>query len=75
MGWRLISGHIFHDGNKRTGIRVCLLTLYFNGFELHATDEELEYIALEIAQNHISQDEFILWVQQRTQKIKRKRRK
>ncbi|MGI4727917.1 MAG: type II toxin-antitoxin system death-on-curing family toxin [Janthinobacterium lividum] len=31
----MISNHVFTDGNKRTGLDVCLLFLEFNGYQLN----------------------------------------
>jgi death on curing protein len=32
--WRIITAHVFHDGNKRTGIESCHLLLEINGINM-----------------------------------------
>src|SRR5579871_1613355 len=34
IGWRIITGHVFWDGNKRTGIEVCRVFLRLNGYDM-----------------------------------------
>ncbi len=38
----VITGHIFQDGNKRTGLEAALLFLRLNGFRLIENPEKLE---------------------------------
>lgn len=49
LGWVIIDGHVFHDGNKRTGMSVMIGFLKANGYQLTASDDELIEIALKIA--------------------------
>ena len=51
------DGHVFTDGNKRTSLLVSELFLRINGYQLTASSEELEDIALRIADNKSSLDE------------------
>jgi death-on-curing protein len=32
--WKIIRNHVFHDGNKRTGMEVCRLFLDLNGYDM-----------------------------------------
>ncbi len=34
LGWNIIVKHVFHDGNKRTGILACITFLELNGYDL-----------------------------------------
>ena len=64
IGWRIIVGHIFHDGNKRTAMESCRLFLELNGFALRM-DMEIVTIALDIATHKIEFDEFVEWLKRR----------
>lgn len=45
----IICGHMFVDGNKRTGLAAVRLFLEYNGWDFDLPDEELEALALVIA--------------------------
>ncbi|MCB8815337.1 type II toxin-antitoxin system death-on-curing family toxin [Desulfosporosinus shakirovi] len=45
----IIKGHIFPDGNKRTGLLSGMVFLNINGFHLHANEKELELFAINVA--------------------------
>jgi len=49
--FNIISGHIFTDGNKRTGLDACLLFLEFNGYQLNEkiTNEILTDFVISVA--------------------------
>jgi death-on-curing protein len=64
IAWRIIVGHIFHDGNKRTGMESCRLFLELNGYILHM-DMEIVDIALRIATHEIEFDDFVDWLKKR----------
>lgn len=63
IGWRIIAGHVFHDGNKRTGMEACRLFLDLNGYTLHI-DREAVAIALKIATGEANLPEFALWIEE-----------
>ena len=48
--FNLISGHVFQDGNKRTGLGTALRFLKINGFQL-----KTELISIEIHGNQVPQ--------------------
>jgi death-on-curing protein len=64
IAWRIIVGHIFHDGNKRTAMESCRLFLELNGYILKM-DMDIIDIALRIAAHEIEFDEFISWLKNR----------
>lgn len=66
--WRIITNHIFYDGNKRTGMETCRLFLELNGYKMRI-DKEVVKAALDVATNKIQFPEFVQWVEQRTSKI------
>jgi death-on-curing protein len=48
----IIVGHVFCDGNKRTGMATAILFLQANGYDLDVSQDELVQVALDIA-NHL----------------------
>jgi death-on-curing protein len=66
LAWVIIDGHVFHDGNKRTGMSALLFFIQRNGFLLNVTDDELVEVALQIAGERTEGDytceEFVQWV-------------
>lgn len=68
IGWRIIVGHVFHDGNKRTGMEACRIFLDLNGYTMHM-DRGVIDTALKIAKREMEFPEFVEWLTQRvTQK-------
>ena len=67
IGWRIIAGHIFHDGNKRTGLEACRMFLDLNGYILHI-DREAVAMALKIATGEVDQPQFVHWIEQHSAK-------
>ncbi len=67
VGWRIIAGHVFHDGNKRTGIESCRLLLDLNGYEMRI-DMDVVETALKVANGEMQLPDFAQWVEQRTTK-------
>lgn len=64
LAWRIITGHIFIDGNKRTGLESCRLFLEINGFDL-PIDHDIVTIALKIAKKEITFLDFVEWLNKR----------
>lgn len=64
LGWTIIAGHVFKDGNKRTGMMSCALFLDLNGYQLLKgyDDPEAIAVALRIASDGLSEAEFAEWV-------------
>jgi death on curing protein len=67
--WRIIAGHIFRDGNKRTGL-ICLMTmLAINDLVLNVSDDDVFYVALAVGSNEMSSENFADWVAQNVASI------
>ena len=49
LSWIISAGHIFHDGNKRTGTSARMIFLKTNGYRLNASHEEIIDIIVQIA--------------------------
>jgi death on curing protein len=61
LGWRIITGHIFNDGNKRTGLEACRLFLDLNGYTMIIDRDALE-MALATAKGQVQFSEFVEWL-------------
>lgn len=49
LGYGLVANHPFVDGNKRIGIYVMISFLEVNSINIEFTDEEIEKLAISIA--------------------------
>lgn len=65
LGWRIIAGHIFRDGNKRTGMETCRLFLDLNDCNTRIDHENID-MALAIASGNIQLADFVEWLRHRT---------
>jgi len=68
LSWIINEGHIFYDGNKRTSNIVLLIFLFFNGYTLQASKDELIQISKLIATcktSNYSLEEYISWIEDR----------
>lgn len=61
---RIIAGHIFHDGNKRTGMQACYNFLALNGYKMRV-DREVIVMALRIARGEIEIPALAEWIERR----------
>jgi death-on-curing protein len=66
LAWHIITRHVFHDGNKRTGMESCRLMLDLNGYTM-TIDRELIDVAIGICEGEISFDGFISWLENRVE--------
>jgi len=57
--FHLCSNHPFVDGNKRVAVTSAELFIILNGYELAATDDELETLTLELAAGELSKDDIV----------------
>ena len=62
LGFSLVMGHPFVDGNKRTGHAAMETFLVLNGHELDAPVEEQERVMLAVAASRLSRDTFVDWI-------------
>jgi death-on-curing protein len=65
LGFSLVMGHPFLDGNKRAGHAAMETFLVLNGYELSATVDEQERVILRLAAGDLSRDEFVEWIRLR----------
>jgi len=59
LGFSLVMGHPFVDGNKRTGHAAMETFLILNGYELSAPVDEQERVMLELAAGERSRHQFL----------------
>ena len=62
---RIITRHVFHDGNKRTGMEAMLVFLQWNGVACDFMSGDLTDMALDIAQNRVGVADVARWLQER----------
>jgi len=65
LGFSLVMGHPFVDGNKRTGHAAMETFLVLNGYEVSAPVDEQERVMLQLAAGEFSRDGFVEWVRSR----------
>ena len=61
----LVSNHPFVDGNKRTAAMCAELFLLVNGFEVLASDDDLEKLTMASARGEREAEEIAIWFEQR----------
>jgi death-on-curing protein len=69
-GFGLVRNHPYRDGNKRIGLLAIATFLGINGYELHATDDEVVAEILALADGRVSEAQLTDWI--RAQSVKRK---
>ena len=65
MGFALIQGHAFIDGNKRIGHAAMEVFLMLNGSEIVDSVDEQERAILAVASGALSREEFTAWLGER----------
>ena len=64
LAWQIITVHVFHDGNKRTGMEACRLMLDLNGFTMKMDGEVID-VAIWISEEQISFGDLVQWLEAR----------
>jgi death-on-curing protein len=62
LGYSLIQGHPFLDGNKRTAYQAMDVFLLVNGYELVGDVDEQERVIFAVASGHLDREAFTEWV-------------
>lgn len=65
IAWRINTGHIFNDGNKRTSIEACRIYLELNNY-IFQIDFEVIDISLRIARDEIDYGDFVIWLRNKS---------
>lgn len=69
LGFALVQGHAFIDGNKRIGHAAMEVFLMLNGLELVESVDHQERAILAVASGKMSREEFTEWVTQRVRAL------
>lgn len=62
LTWTIIDGHVFNDGNKRTAMSVLRTMIVVNGFSFRVTSDEIEAMALQVANKQCNRDDLLQWI-------------
>ena len=65
-GHGLVTGHPFHDGNKRIAFLTMTVFLELNGVELEADEGEVVTVMLGLAAGELSEEQVAGWVRTTT---------
>ncbi len=66
---KIITGHPFIDGHKRTGFQVADLILREGGYHIHADEEEILSTLLKIAEYKCTTEEIENWIKRKSRPI------
>jgi death-on-curing protein len=69
LGFSIVLGHPFVDGNKRAGHAAMEICLVLNGYELNASVDEQERVMLDLAAGRLRREEFTAWVREHVSPI------
>lgn len=69
LGFALVQGHAFIDGNKRIGHAAMEVFLMLNGLELVESVDEQERAILAVASGKMSREAFAEWLTQRVRAL------
>lgn len=72
LGYAIIEGHPFQDGNKRIGMTTMLVFLLVNGYVMTAPNGALLRTALRVVNKKISKVAFMLWIERASRPAKRR---
>ena len=67
LGFGLIKGHAFIDGNKRIGTHVMLIFLRLNGVMLRYSDDELLQMIFDVASGSADDKALLNWLKDHTE--------
>ena len=65
----IANNHPFTDGNKRTALHSMYVYLIINGFDVTATQQEVENLIIDVAAGNMINTELAEWLRENTIKI------
>ena len=65
----IVKNHPFTDGNKRTALHSMYVYLIINGFDIIATQQEVEDLIIDVAAGNMTNTELAEWLRENTIKI------
>lgn len=65
----IANNHPFTDGNKRTALHSMYVYLIINGFDITATQQDVENMIIDIAAGNMTNTELVQWLRENTVNI------
>ena len=65
----IANNHPFTDGNKRTALHSMYVYLIINGFDIMATQQDVENMIIDVASGNMTNVELVQWLRENTVKI------
>lgn len=65
----IANNHPFTDGNKRTALHSMYVYLIINGFDITATQQDVENMIIDVASGNMTNTELVQWLQKNTVEI------
>ena len=65
----IANNHPFTDGNKRTALHSMYVYLIINGFDITATQQEVENLIIDVAAGNMTNTELAEWLRENAIKI------
>ena len=65
----IANNHPFTDGNKRTALHSMYVYLIINGFDITATQQDVENMIIDVASGNMTNVELAQWLQKNTVEI------
>ena len=65
----IVKNHPFTDGNKRTALHSMYVYLIINGFDITATQQEVEDLIIDVAAGNMRNVELAQWLKANTIKL------
>ena len=65
----IANNHPFTDGNKRTALHSMYVYLIINGFDITATQQDVENMIIDVAAGNMTNTELGQWLQKNTVEI------
>ena len=62
----IANNHPFTDGNKRTALHSMYVYLIINGFDITATQQDVENMIIDVASGNMTNVELAQWLQKNT---------
>lgn len=70
MSYRIMAGHVFFDGNKRTAISTCEMFLAINGFVMRLDKNETVAVAIRVADScSMDYEEYLNWIRSKVRYV------
>ena len=65
----IANNHPFTDGNKRTALHSMYVYLIINGFDITATQQDVENMIIDVASGNMTNTELAQWLRENTVEI------